>query len=116
MRTTIRFVTAVASCALLSLACSDSSGNRTGLLTVRLTDTPFPFSEVARVDVFVVRVDARTSEASDEETATEARHEGWTTVAEQDVLVNLLDLSQGRTTNLGATTLRTGTYNGFRLV
>jgi hypothetical protein len=29
---------------------------------------------------------------------------------------NLLDLAGGRTTNLGATTLATGTYDGFRLI
>ncbi len=103
------------SVAAFTLACGDSSGTTTGRLTVRLTDAPFPFSEVLRVDVFVTRVEARSSEP----TETEASHpgrEGWTTIATPDLSINLLDLGGGRTMNLGAATLPTGTYNGFRLV
>jgi uncharacterized surface anchored protein len=83
---------------------------------VRLTDAPFPFSDVARVDVFVVRVDARTSEPTDAEATDESNTNGWTTVATPNASINLLDLGDGKTTNLGATTLATGTYNGFRLI
>ncbi|MEO8579589.1 MAG: DUF4382 domain-containing protein, partial [Gemmatimonadales bacterium] len=88
----------------------------TGLLTVRLTDAPFPFSDVSRVDVFVVRVDARKAEPTDAQAENESDNSGWTTVATPNALVNLLDLSNGQTTNLGAATLATGTYNGFRLI
>jgi len=85
-------------------------------LSVRLTDAPFPFSEVASVDAFIVRVDARKAESTDAEAEDESNQEGWTTVATPNALVNLLDLSDGKTTNLGATTLPTGTYSGFRLI
>jgi hypothetical protein len=97
-------------------ACSDSSGTNSGLLTVRLTDAPFPFSDVARVDVFVVRVDARTSTPTDAEASDASNAQGWTTIANPNTSINLLDLGAGRTMNLGATTLATGTYNGFRLI
>ena len=101
----------------LALAgCSDSSGTNSGVLSVRLTDAPFPFSDVARVNVFVLRVDARSSAPTDAEATDESNHQGWTTIATPNVSINLLDLSAGRTTNLGATTLATGTYNGFRLI
>jgi hypothetical protein len=101
----------------LALAgCSDSSGTNTGLLTVRLTDAPFPFSDVARVDVYVLRVDARTSTPTDAEASDASTGQGWTTIATPNTSVNLLDLGAGRTMNLGATTLATGTYNGFRLI
>ena len=101
----------------LTLAgCSDSSGTNSGLLTVRLTDAPFPFSDVARVDVFVVRVDARRTASTDAEATDASNSEGWTTIATPNTSINLLDLGAGRTTNLGATTLATGTYNGFRLI
>jgi hypothetical protein len=101
----------------LTLAgCSDSSGTNSGVLTVRLTDAPFPFSDVARVDVYVVRVDARNSAPTDAEATDETNQQGWTTVATPNASINLLDLGAGRTTNLGATTLATGTYNGFRLI
>ena len=116
MRHTLRLFAAIALGAVGLAGCSDTSGTGTGLLTVRLTDAPFPFSEVARVDVFVVRVDARAAEPTEEEAADESDRSGWTTVATPNALINLLDLADGKTTNLGATTLATGTYNGFRLI
>ena len=116
MNKTLRLFAAIAVGTFGVAACSDSSGTGSGLLTVRLTDAPFPFSNVASVDVFVVRVDARTAEPTDAEASDESNHEGWTTVATPNALINLLDLRNGTTTNLGAATLATGTYNGFRLI
>lgn len=97
-------------------ACTDSSGTGTGLLTVRLTDAPFPFSEVASVDIYVIRVDAKTATTTDEEAADADDQGGWTTIATPNASINLLDLGSGKTVNLGATTLPTGTYRSFRLV
>lgn len=111
-----RRLAALSVAALAFTACSDSSGANMGTLTVRLTDAPFPFSEVARVDVFIKRVEARTVEPTNDEAADESRRGGWTTIASPDVSINLLDLAGGVTTNLGAATLATGTYNGFRLI
>ena len=116
MNKTIRRFAALVIGTFALAACSDSSGTGTGMLTVRLTDAPFPFSDVARVDVFVVRVDARTAATTDAEAADAANHDGWTTVATPNASINLLDLGSGKTMNLGATTLATGNYNGFRLI
>src|SRR5450756_2803027 len=116
MYRTIRLFAALALGTLGVAACSDSSGTGTGLLTVRMTDAPFPFSDVASVDVFVVRVDARKAEPTDAAASDESNQNGWTTVATPNASINLLDLGDGKTTNLGAITLATGTYNGFRLV
>src|SRR2546426_12516769 len=100
MSKTIRLFAAFVIATVALAACSDSSGTGTGLLTVRLTDMPFPFSDVASVDVFVVRVDARKAEPTDAEAADEANQGGWTTVATPNALINLLDLAVGKTTNL----------------
>ena len=116
MHVFLRRLSGVAAATLAFSACGDSSGTNMGTLTVRLTDAPFPFSEVARVDVHVVRVEARNAEPSDDEAADESRRGGWTTIASPDASFNLLDLAGGVTTNLGAATLATGTYNGFRLI
>jgi hypothetical protein len=116
MNRTLRLFALIALGTLGVAACSDSSGTGTGLLTVRLTDAPFPFSDVARVDVFVVRVDARSAEPTDPQATDASNQDGWTTVATPNASINLLDLGDGKTTNLGATTLVTGTYNGFRLI
>ena len=96
-------------------ACSDTTGSNTGKLTVKLTDAPFPFAEVSRVDMFVVRIDARATSASDAEAA-DASSGGWTTIASPNTAINLLSLQGGVTTNLGTTTLATGNYNAFRLI
>jgi len=112
----LRLSAAIAFATLGVAACSDSSGTGTGTLTVRMTDAPFPFSDVASVDVFVVRVDARTAEPTDAQATDETNHDGWTTIATPNTSFNLLDLAGGRTTNLGAATLATGTYDGFRLI
>jgi hypothetical protein len=103
-------------CALAFAACSDSSGTGTGMLAVRLTDAPFPFSDVASVDVYVVRVDAKAASTTDAEATDENNQDGWTTIATPNALINLLDLGDGKTMNLGATTLPTGNYQSFRLV
>jgi Domain of unknown function (DUF4382)/Carboxypeptidase regulatory-like domain len=100
---------------LATLACADSSGTRMGLLTVRLTDAPFPFSEVASVDVFVTRIEAKKA-APTEDDGDESDRGGWTTIATPNASYNLLDLANGVTTNLGEEMLPTGTYRGFRLV
>lgn len=109
-----------ASAALLlgyaALACSDSTGANVGKLTVQLTDAPFPFAEVSRVDMFVVRIDARAASVSEADAADASATSGWTTIASPNAAINLLDLQGGKTTNLGTTTLSTGSYNGFRLI
>src|SRR5687768_18594851 len=86
--------------------CSDSTGTGTGKLTVKLTDAPFPFAEVSSVDMWVVRIDARSSSVTDAEAANAASTSGWTTIASPDAAINLLSLQGGVTTNLGTTTLR----------
>src|SRR5215207_5865315 len=95
-------------------ACSDNSG--TGKLTVQMTDAPFPFAEVSSVDVFVVRVDARTASATDAQAEAATDMSAWTTIATPNKSINLLSLQGGVTTNLGTAELSTGTYQGFRLV
>jgi len=111
----LRVFGACATAALSIAGCSDSSGTGTGLLTVRLTDAPFPFSQVASVDVYVVRIDAKRGSSTDEEVAN-ASSEGWTSIGTPNALINLVDLGSGRTVNLGQATVPTGTYQSFRLI
>ena len=114
MRST-HFRSILAACALGVAACSDST-NGSGTLTVHLTDAPFPFSEVERVDVHVVRIDARRTEPSESDAENEEDMQQWVTIASPDEVINLLDLAGGVTTNLGQATIPTGVYSGFRLV
>jgi hypothetical protein len=107
-----------AAAALVVSACSDSttSSDGTGQLTVRLTDAPFPFGQVASVNVHVVRIDAMLADPSEDDAEDADDMDGWTTIATPDDAFDLLDLQNGVTANLGAATLPTGTYRGFRLI
>lgn len=112
-----RFTTLMTGILALAIAtgCNDSSGN-TGKLNVVLTDAPFPFDQVARVDVYVVRIDAKAPDTDSASAANESDTNGWVTVASPNSLINLLDLQGGKTTNLGTASLTAGTYRGFRLI
>jgi hypothetical protein len=110
----LRKVLSMFAVAVAAAACSDSDGS--GKLTVQMTDAPFPYSEVSAVNVFVVRIDARTGAATDAEATDASNTSGWTTIATPNRVINLMSLQGGVTTNLGTTELSTGSYNGFRLV
>lgn len=93
-------------------------------LAVQLTDAPFPFGSVARADVYIARIDARTVAADSADAATGANdpdslgatHGGWITIATPRQRYNLLDLQNGKTANLGQLSLPLGTYQAFRLI
>jgi len=113
-------------------ACDSTSNGGTGKLTVQLTDAPFPYETVDEVNVWVVRIDARLAPATDDDADTDIdddtdgdidtdtdgtqREGGWVTIASPNRMINLLDLRNGITTNLGEATLPTGRYSGFRLI
>ena len=112
--------------ALVALtACSDSTTTSRGSVQVQLTDAPFPFSEVARVDIHVLRIDAKTADATEAEAAeapatapaNENPASGWVTIATPNQAFNMLSLRNGTTVNLGsATSLPVGQYRGFRMI
>jgi hypothetical protein len=111
----------VMAAALVAVACSSTTAPGTGTLQVRLTDAPFSSDSVSRVDVFVVRVDAKQQSADDAEVAagaddSKATANGWTTVAGPNQKIELLALRNGISTGLGATALPAGSYQSFRLV
>jgi len=118
-------VTALTAAALvLPLACSDSGStspslSNKGMVVVKLTDAPFPTSEVKSVDVMVVRVDARTA-CTDDQSADEDKDNnsasGWMTLASPNAKINLLDLQGGKSTSLGSQPLTPGTYCGLRFI
>ena len=94
-------------------ACGDASptngpeGN--GETAVLLTDAPFPYDSVTRVDVYIERIDASTS------TDTTGGSGIWVTIAEPKRAFNLLDLQNGQTALLGSSTLPVGKYKALRM-
>ena len=136
-------VIALSATALLSAAaCSDSTGAGTGTVGVRLTnasaaasvaasvasdivgadaESPLPEGSVKSVDIFVVRIDAKRQEPTDDDAAaateeSESEQGGWVTVAEPNALFDLMKLADGTNTFLGDAEVAAGSYKGFRLI
>ena len=95
----------------LSVACyhEDIPGpSGTGpLVKVLLTDAPFPFDSVARVNIYVDSIEAAAS--PDSETAE------WVTVAAPHKAFDLLAVQQGTTAFVGQGTLTAGQYRAVRM-
>src|SRR5215207_4394753 len=121
-----------------AVACSDSTSAGTGTVGVRLTnesvaafvasdivgtdtESPLAADAVKSVDIFVVRIDAKRQEPSDEDAAaateeSESEKGGWVTVAEPNAAFDLMKLADGTNTFLGDAEVAAGSYNGFRLI
>jgi hypothetical protein len=119
----LRSLAVAATVGLAVVACNsdDPTMNGTGTVVVKLTDAPFPFDSVEKVEVFVVRVDAKqvdVSEAEADEGTDDASEDkgGWQTIAEPNKVIDLLTLRDGKTTNLGQDALPEGTWRAFRLI
>src|SRR5262245_41499138 len=106
-----------------AVACSDSNSPGRGTVGVRLTnasvaaavaadvmnaegEAPLPAGLVKSVDIFVVRIDARRGESTEqaaaentEEAASEAN--GWVTIAEPNATIDLMMLADGSIASLG---------------
>lgn len=127
VRTTALSTLALAAAFALPLACSDSgstsplNSSGSGTMVVRLTDAPFSTDSVKSVNIFVVRVDARQSDADSATTDKDLSDDslsmgGWKSVATPNASFDLLALQNGVSQVLGQATLAAGTYSGFRLV
>ena len=84
-------------------------------------DSPLPAGSVKSVDIFVVRVDAKRENATDDDAAaateeSDAEKDGWVTVAEPNALFDLMKLADGTNTFLGDAEVGAGSYKGFRLI
>ena len=114
------------SCAIISAAAvgacsSTSTGPGTGTMVVQLTDAPFSSDSVSRVDVFVLRVDAKTTESDSADAAKGTTEDSsatneWKTLAKPNQKIELLALRNGLTSTLGSATIPAGTYRSFRLI
>jgi hypothetical protein len=84
-----------------------------------MTDAPFATDSVSSVDVFVTRVDARTSvadSAAADQNVDAPSSGGWQTIATPNQSFNLLAYQHGTVATLGQASLASGTYSGFRLI
>ncbi|WP_067033920.1 DUF4382 domain-containing protein [Allomuricauda sp. CP2A] len=119
MRTKIFFY-AVSLAFLAFIGCSEDEnngnpGDTTGRMTVQLTDAPFPFDMVAEANVTIFKVDARLKDSEDEEMDDDTEESSFVTLMEEEVSVNLLDLTNGVTEELADVEVPAGTYDLVRV-
>jgi hypothetical protein len=85
--------------------------NGTGATRTLLTDGPFPYDRVSRVDLYIVRVSASLSPD------TSARTNGsFVTLATPNRRINVLALQNGTTEELGAVNIPTGAIQAVQMV
>ncbi len=127
---------------VVCLGCEDENvmanldQEQTGRITLRLTDAPFPFDLVAEANVTIFKVEAKLEdeEESEEEENSEDMTEGTTdsstdeadeeeneeedsfvTLMEEEVRVNLLELTNGITEQLADVEVPAGRYKEIRV-
>lgn len=105
------------------IGCSDSGtlSPGQGRIALRLTDAPFPLDSVESIDVFVVRVEARTEATTEAEAAlsvqgAEASSDGWIVLASPNTAFDLMDLQNGVNVYLGDAAVAAGAYRSLRLI
>jgi len=104
---------------LLFIGCSEDgdgeNSGTTGRLTVQLTDAPFPFDLVAEANVTIFKVDARMEGEGEESEDMEDSESPFVTLMEEEISVNLLDLTNGTMETLADLEVPVGTYDLIRV-
>lgn len=100
-------------------ACNTNSGSGTGTLKVSLTDAPAAYDEV-NIEIRQVLVnqngDAVDLNVDGEETISVDGENGWYSIMDDSMTVNLLDYQNGIALDLGDIELEAGQYNQIRLL
>ncbi len=87
--------------------------HQTGLRTqIMLTDAPFPYDSVARVDIYIASIAASTGT----DTTDNAGGAEWELVSQPKQRYNLLDLQRGVTDTVGIAVLPRGQYRSLRMI
>lgn len=90
---------------------NDSDKNKEfGRLSIQLTDAPFPHDLVAEANVTIFKIEARSKEEGFDD-----NNAPFLVLMEEEIQVNLLDLTNGITNTLVDTEVPTGTYDQFRI-
>ena len=100
-------VVALAGCSSYETGPSGSEGE--GKTAVFLTDAPFPFDRIGRVDIHIDEIALSPQADTSEGLPT------WVTVARPERAFNLLDLQNGTTALLGEADVPPGQYRAVRV-
>ncbi len=121
-------LTAIITIALIVVACTnDSETADTGKLIIQLTDAPFPHDLVAEANVTIYKIEARHKGGSMEDMMDESNMENdsiseneggnssYITLMEDEIDVNLLELTNGVTETLVNTDVPVGSIDLLRI-
>lgn len=102
--------------AVVLVGCSTSSTGtvQPGTTKVLLTDAPFPYDQVSRVDIYIERIAASTQPDTGSN-AGDTLQTGLQTIVSPRKAFNLLALSNGAVADLGGGALLAGQYVQVRL-
>ncbi|MFT0715461.1 DUF4382 domain-containing protein [Flagellimonas lutimaris] len=118
--------------ALIIMSCSDGEGSGsaegTGTLSVQLTDAPFPYELVAEANVTIYKVEARQVDNDDDsdddmnddssddtDNSSDDDNYPFITLMEDEIDVNLLELTNGLTQQLAEIDVPAGSYDLIRV-
>jgi hypothetical protein len=97
---------------LATVTCSDTTvGGGQGATSTLLTDAPFPYSRVARVDLYVVSVSASLNPDT-----SSSQPGSFFTLATPNRRINVLALQNGLTDELGKANIPAGAITAVRMV
>jgi hypothetical protein len=120
---TVGIAAAIAACSSDGTLSPTGADATQGTLVVKLTDDPFTFDSVSRVDLYIARVDGRRAAVDSAQKADSTNpgtnqnpDAGWVVLAEPKARFNLVELQQGTTVDLGSLSLPVGEYKGFRII
>jgi hypothetical protein len=103
---------------ILIAACSTNNDSGMGTLKVGLTDAPANYDEV-NIEILQVLVNRDEDASEPEDDGEEGDNEdenGWYSIMDDSMVVNLLDYQNGAILDLGETELEAGQYNQIRLL
>jgi hypothetical protein len=106
-----RLLLAAISLALLGCSDATTTGGGAGRTRVYLTDSPFPYGDIAAVNVYIARIEASASTDTSGLVPVQ-----WVTIATPERTFNLLDFQGGSTTLLGEADLPADEYSAVRVV
>ena len=109
--------TSILSMVFLLFGCSDNNDTAnggTGTLSIQLTDAPFFYDMVAEANVTIFKIDARYKGAVETDSVS-ADGNSFITLSEEEVPINLLELTNGITENLVNLEVPAGTYDLVRV-
>jgi hypothetical protein len=95
--------------AAIAACYGDNTGTGGGGTRILLTDAPFPFDQVSRVDVYIVSIEASA-------TSDTTQQQSWTTLVAPNKAFNLLDVQGGATALLGEAQVDAGQFAAIRMV